>query len=702
MPFTATGVKQTQHHGIGVIVGDMLHLPYHAKPIRRRHVLLLLVSFVFISALLLEVAAIVTRQTLDPRSLFSQSLTNTQAVKSTMVRSSHGFGFVFNAEQFTAAVHKNESGPNISDGDLGKNAALAGVTLKPLPSYVPANEAATEFEVRTETDAAAFATYKNNYPRKTDITAITADYFAPPTTNLATINEESRTTESLGGVLATKTAYVVTPKFAGNTTRTIVWTTQLESKPVSVTIRGITDGANVPSTMQPILQSLQLSTDASVKGLSFFAKQSQPIVGEAYVADLVSPAVVKIYHTVCGSLEFNGAQLATDTCISKAGSGFLVSSDGYIATNGHVVVYSAKDMLVDALLQNKTLLQKYLSGLSLSTKQVSEVMSRADLTAAAVGKVYGIPDSNLRLRNQREITVAATGKVALPLESEEDIRKLTAGFEQSSDLRQAAVVGYDYKSEDKITIATKSSDGFSASDIALLKIDVKDAPFITLADVAARQTQTVTLFGFPGDADNELIDTSTIDVTVTKGTINSVRDAAGGGSKLYQTDADASRGNSGGPAVNNDGSAIGLLTYRYDSGQSGDAAKSYVRDIKDFKELLQAKNVTLNTNGDVQRTWNEGLDLYSRHYYSKALTKFEQVRSQYPSHRLAEQYADMARQAIAGGKDQKDTSASILLLLGGIGIGGAGAAMYFISRHYGRHKLYKFRLQHGHLQVTHS
>lgn len=702
MPLTASGAKQTPPHGIGVIVGDMLHLPYHAKPVRGRHLLLLAVSVLFVGVLLLEVATIITRQTIDPRSLFSQAVTNTQTIKTSMVRSSYGFGFVYNPGQLTASIHQQESAANLSVDDLAKNAAVAGITLKPLPSVVPANEAATELEVRAETDAAAFAAYKNNYQRKTDIDAITADYFAPPSTNLATITEESRTSESLGGSSVTKIVYVVAPKFAGNTTRTIVWSAQVNARPVAITIRGISSGANVPTTMQPILDSMQLSSETNVKGLSVFAKKSQPIIGEAYVADLISPAVVKIYHTICGSLEFNGSELSSDTCIAKTGSGFIVSSDGYVATNGHVVVYDAKDMLVDALLQSRPLLQKYLAGLGLNAKQTNEVMGRSDLTASAVSKVYDLPDNSLRLRNQRGITIAATGKMALPLGSEADIKKLTTNFEQTTDLRQAAVIGYDYKSEDKLSIIAKSSNGFSASDVALLKIDARDAPYIDLSDVMARQNQSVTLFGFPGDADNELIDDSTTDVTVTKGTINSVRDAAGGEGKLYQTDADASRGNSGGPAVNGDGKAIGLLTYRYDSGQSGDAAKSYVRDIKDFRDLVSKKNITLSTDGKVQQLWAEGLDLYSKHYYSKALSKFEQVRALYPSHRLAEQYADMSRQAIAAGKDVKDPSAALLLLLGGIGIGGTLAGAYFIVRHYGRHKMYKFSLQHGHLQVSHT
>lgn len=702
MPATAAKAKQTQPHGNGVIVGDMLHLPHLSRPVRWRHLLLLSISVIFIFALLLEVATIVTRQSIDPRSLFLQSVTTPAAPKTTMVRSSLGYGFVFSPAVFTATVHENETGPAVSDSELAANAPISGITLQPLPSFVPPNEAAAQFEVRAETDAAAFASYKNSVTHGADMLELTANYFTPAATNLAAITQESRASESLGGIPVTKTVYLVTPTFAGHPTRTIVWSAQVEAKPVAVIIRGITDGASVPSTMQPILESLQFSAESNVKGLAVFAKKQPPVIGEAYVADLVSPAVVKIYHTVCGSLQFNGAELASDTCVSKTGSGFFVSSDGYIATNGHVVVYSAKDMLVDVLLQNKQLLQAYLKGLKLSTSQINEVASRADLTASAVGKVYDLPATALTLRNQREITVVATGKTAVLLNSKEDLKKLTSGFEPSSDIKQAAVIGYDYTSRDRVDIAAKSSNGFSASDVALLKIDAKDAPFIALADKPARQTQPVTLFGFPGDADNELIDPSTIDVTVTKGTINSVRDAAGGEGKLYQTDADASRGNSGGPAVNEAGAAIGLLTYRYDSGESGDAAKSYVRDIHDFKRLLEANHVTPVTDGSVQSLWAEGLDLYSKHYYSKALSRFEQVRSLYPSHRLAAQYIDMSRQAIAEGKDVKEPSVMALLLLGGIGAAGAAASVLLITKHYGRYKLYRFRLRDGHLQISHS
>lgn len=704
MPAQAGNLKQTpDHHTLIAAFGDAVRLlPHHAKPFRQRHLLLLFVSLVFLSAIILEVAAVVSRNSLDPRSLFSSAATDAEIQKRAVVRSSLGFGFVYNQAQFSASVQSDTTHGSASDAELSGNNALQSVVLKPLPSFVPANEAATELEVKTETDAAAFATFKSSVKQKVEIATITADYFAPKSSNLANITQEARTTESIGGSPATKTIYVVEPKFAGNHTRTIVWSIQVDGKPVALTIRGITDGNTVPSSMLPIVESMQFSTDAQVKGLSIFGKDGPVAIEQKYIADLVSPSVVKVYHAICGSLEYMGNNLSDDTCTGKTGSGFIVSSDGYIATNGHVVVYGAKDMLVEALLQNKSLLESYLQGLKLTQGQTAEIIGRADLTAAAVARIYDIPDSDLRLMNQREITFVGVGSQAYEIKDQAELMRAITQFKSNGVFKQATLIGYDYAAKDQLTLATNSGKGFSASDVALLKIDVTNAPFITLASTMPRQNQTITLFGFPGDADNSLIDRSKSEVTVTNGTINAIRDTAGTSTKLYQTDADASHGNSGGPAINDSGEAVGILTYRYDSGSLGDAAKSYVRDIKDFTSLLERKRVTLHTESVVQDSWRKGLDFYGRHYYSKALKEFEKIERLYPAHRLADQYADMSRQAIKDGKDIKDPPAILLVVGFGGGIGGLAAAALFMVRHYGNHRLYKF---HAHnkpqLQASH-
>lgn len=691
--------KQTLHDQPALIaLGEALHLlPHHTKPFRRRHILFLVLSIAFLGTMFVELGTILTRRSLDPRALFTQSATTGVVNRTTSVRSSNGFAFVFNNEQFSVHVRGDGLEGSVSDADLKRGAALSSVVINPLPSHVPAPEAAAELEIVSEEDAGAFATFKSKAAAGQDISTVTADYFAPKNTNVADITLESRAADTLGGTNMIKSVYVVSPKFAGNPTHTIVWSAQIDNKPLSVTVRGIVVGAEVPTSMAPIFASLKIASDAKVEGIStvFGGNDTAPVLDQKYVADLVSPAVVKIYHVVCGSLVYKGNVMGPDTCSGMTGSGFIVSSDGYVATNGHVVVYGAKDLLVNSLLSDQTMLTQFLKGAKLSDSQIREVMSRPDLTASIVSKVYDVSDSDLRFMNQRELTVVALGSKPLEIKDEQDVKRLVGNYDDTDGLKKAKVIGYDYSSKDQLTVVSDPKKGFSASDVALLKIDVTNSPLVRLSAGAVTQNEKISVFGFPGDADNELTDNTTLGVTVTNGAISSIRDAAGSSSKLYQSDADASHGNSGGPAVNDLGEAFGLLTYRFASGESTDAAKSYIRDIKDFKSLLSDKNVQLNTSSSTQDAWQRGLDLYSKRHYSAAVKEFKQVKAQYPAHRLVTGYIDMSEQAISEGKDIKEPSMILLLLGIGTGMSGLAVAVVLIARHHGSHKVYRAFHQHG-------
>ncbi len=696
----ATGV--THNQPALVALGEVLHLlPHHTRPYRRRHILILLVALAFMGTMFLELAAVVTRQSLDPRNLISNAATPVQRQTLTTVRSANGFAFSFDNEQFAPTALGDGYQGQISDAELRAGKPLSSVTLSPLPSRVPPPEAAAELEVRVETDAAAFATFKSVAAPRQDITAILADYFAPKSTDSVDVSSPVRTTESVSGTLMTKSSYVVTPKFAGNPTRTVVWTSEVQSRPFAITIRGIVTDEGIPTSMAPILHAMQLETATKVQGIStIFDQKPQPVMDQQYIADLVSPAVVKIYHMVCGTLVFEDQALSEDTCSGSMGSGFLVTGDGYIATNGHVVVYGAKDMLVNALLRDSTLLERFLSGSQLSSSQIQEVLQRPELTASIISKIYDLPDSQLRLVNERKLTVVALGETPVEAVDEEQLKQTVRSFAETDSLKQARVIDYDYSPKDQLTVVADPKQGFSSSDVALLKVHVTDAPFIALADSPATLNQKISLFGFPTDAENKLTDNTALDVTVTNGAVSAVREAAGGTSKLYQSDADASRGNSGGPAVNEDGEVIGLLTYRYTSGEVADAAKSYIRDIADFKSLATTHSVNLRASGTVQATWQKGLDLYGRQHYSAAQREFESVQRAYPPHRLAGGYIDLSKQAVAGGKDVREPS--VTALTGGaiIGFIGLMGAIILIARQYGRHRVYRTFHSHG-LVVRH-
>lgn len=683
--------------------GSIRLLPEHTKSYRRRHVLPFVATCMFVLALISQTVAVVSRQSIDPRDLLFGGASAPERPESVSpVRSSYGFAFEYDTVLTQVAASVDGVQEKLTDRELADSKSINEVVVTPLPSRVPTAEAASQLSLKSEIDAAAFATYKNSITEKIDITAITAQYFAPTATELADISEIGRTTEQVGGSLMTKAMYEVTPKFAGAKTVTIVWSAQVDNRPFALTISGLpADSRTAPTIYAHVMQTLTLKTPQQVQGISTLFGDDKPIVIERkYVADLVSPAVVKIYHIVCGSLVYQEEVLSRDVCMTMNGSGFFVSDDGYIATNGHVVVYGAKDMLAQALLADQNLLREFLRGTTMSAGEAAEVMQRADLTASVIAKIYDLPNNQLRLANERQRTLVALGSKPVDLTSEQKVRDIMSGFSDDADIKQAAVVATDYAAKDQFSVVANPDTGFTASDVAILKIDAQNTPFVSRSSEHITQNQQVSLFGFPGDAENSLIDNTTLGVSVTNGTISSIRDAAGGSSKLYQTDADASRGNSGGPAVDEFGNVFGLLTYRFSTGDTTDAAKSYIRDYADLEKLARSQSITFSGDSKTQAAWASGLDNYAKRYYSAALKEFESVKSLYPSHRLVDTYIAQSKQAIDAGRDQSPPSIGLFIA----GITGGSITIVALSivivRHYGHHRVY--RAYHRHRVVAHS
>ena len=651
----------------------------HARPYLLRHVGLLLVALVLLMSMSLQLGVYIGQNKTANTAASIVPKTSVPKAPTTVVYSSHGFSLNVDLKIMSVEAFNNKL--QISDNELDEGLAITDVKIK------MTGGSGAPFYASTQLDLVV-------YPNRTGLkngqnVAEAYPYTAPEKYR---ITGSSTMIEQLDGVDMQKTVYTLrsTEIPDAEPSHTIQWTGLNKKRPIIITLRGIPKSPNVPDVFAVILDSLDLDIEKRVAGVSTSVPSNfaaaAPLgrkgLEQKYVADAVSPAVVKIYHFVCGSLVYQGLKLGKDSCQGMVGSGFIVSSDGYVATNGHVVVYTAKDALVESLLANRQFMDAFLQTQGLNDTQIRLLNSSPELLAGVITKIYDLPDNQVRFENERKATLVALGEEPITIANLQDI-STKLNFSDTPSVKKADVLAVDFSAKDVYSLATNNNSGFTASDVALLKINIKNAPTMRLsATNVITQNQAVTIMGFPADAENQLTQNNDLNVTITNGSISAIRQAAGGRTKLYQSDVDASHGNSGGPAVTSEGYVFGLMTYRFQSGDSGNAAKSYIRDVADFAGLATKSKITLNNEtSEVQKVWEEGLVLFSENRFSQALKKFEYVRSAYPPHRLADSYIAYSKQSIADGKDVNTPPVIVLSSGALLGLFGIAATIWLMTRH---------------------
>jgi serine protease Do len=152
---------------------------------------------------------------------------------------------------------------------------------------------------------------------------------------------------------------------------------------------------------------------------------------------------------------------------------------------------------------------------------------------------------------------------------------------------------------DEITVRLKDRRQLKAriigsdpqSDIALLKLDAKNLPTVTLGDSGAlKPGQWVVAIGSPFN----------FDYSVTAGIVSAKGRSVGGGDQRFvpfiQTDVAINRGNSGGPLFNLDGEVVGINSQIF-SNTGGYIGLSFAIPIEVAKSVVQQ----LKTKGRVSR-----------------------------------------------------------------------------------------------------
>lgn len=295
-----------------------------------------------------------------------------------------------------------------------------------------------------------------------------------------------------------------------------------------------------------------------------------------------------------------------------SGTGFFVNPDGVIVTNAHVVEPAYKGdkemqrLLLDEYVRRVAAEQGY------NPEKVSPEIRKAILDRTTFNddtKVF-----NLVLLNRK--------------------RKLPF-----SVIRYGAPVG-------------------EGKDVALIRVDVRNAPVLAMGDAEEVRIQDhVTVLGFPSAADTSLLsEESILEPTVTDGII-AARKALEDGTPVLQFTAPVAEGNSGGPAINDRGEVVGIVTFRGDEVPGhGNTGFAYMITSSTIAEFIRASGVR-NEPGPTTRAYRRGMRMFWDEHYSEAARQFDETLRLFPDMPDVTRLREECRQMIARGKDKPVTEA---------------------------------------------
>ena len=341
------------------------------------------------------------------------------------------------------------------------------------------------------------------------------------------------------------------------------------------------------------------------------------------------PAVVRIISGYVGKWQWRGRQWPVQ--LVSSGSGFIINPDGYILTNAHVVS-DVKDGDDEG---RRKLTQQFVIQV---LKSVGEQVNQQTFAQAAQ-------------------ILQSTGASLV------SFQRINYVFLQSGNR-----FPYEIKSYGAPT--GEGKDLSTGKDVAVIKIEVKNAPTLRLGNSDQVQVgDQVWVLGYPGAADSEALDEkSQLEPTTNDGKISAKKTSADG-APILQTNTSTTHGNSGGPAINEKGEVIGLLTFRGNTVNGQEVQGfNFIVPVNTAQEFVRQAG-TDNKPSAIDAKWREGLNQFWKQEYSHAKESFSEVIALYKDHSEAQKLITESQEHIAKGEDRSGSVLGGLIVLMVLGLG---------------------------------
>jgi len=308
-----------------------------------------------------------------------------------------------------------------------------------------------------------------------------------------------------------------------------------------------------------------------------------------------------------------------DLTAGATGTGFIVSPDGYVVTNAHVVG------------TNKDPEEQIYYQLAAETRQ------------AIQSELAG--DDDLSESEQQELTDIFTTKLTDYYAEKSTVASVSTSV---GVLSGTATPDEEFSAKSwPATIETTGSvsdevDGETTwgRDIAVLKVDVDHSlPTVRLGDSTGLGSGSdVFVVGYPTIGIESLFTdrNTTLEPSLFSGVV-SARRTLTSGVETIQTDAAINSGNSGGPVYNSDGEVVGVATFGPTDANIEDTG--FALPIETAKEFLDELGVEPEQS-DLSTTYQEGLNALWRDDCETVDEKMNSVLDIWSDHPYAEDIKD--------------------------------------------------------------
>jgi S1-C subfamily serine protease len=284
------------------------------------------------------------------------------------------------------------------------------------------------------------------------------------------------------------------------------------------------------------------------------------------------------------------------------GTGFIIHPDGWIATNGHVVMAVQKP----------------------DEEYIAEFLEKAASAACGPG-LKKLPEKRRQARMEA-ILKDPENRKGVKLTKKLDVYLPTGEAKQGYP---AVIKAFSPPIDPDLLPKDGSKPDPPMLDAAIIKIEAKDLPTVELAPsaaVAAALGQQIVIVGYPGVVvwHDFLSKKSRAEATITFGRISAFRLDVNE-RWILQTDAPISWGNSGGPAFNIKGEVVALATFISTSLEGDQAIQgfNFLIPIDSIQALAKQLGVTPSTDSPFTREWDQTVEAFVAGDLRKALTHAE-------------------------------------------------------------------------------